>query len=235
MPQRPASSPASAPAPVDGSPGSPPTAAHEPTEALAVRLAQLETTVADLKGSDRGWLKTAALLFAVLGAVVSIPKALIDFAGTIHRQPKTTVIADNPLSVSYEPVRNNLRFESVVILKNDGNAADAIKRASGSLLGTEKNSGDYVNSDDIQFTEGTSVVETPVVQPGSPVGLTILLSVNLPPQNAIQLLSGSHRLEVTLTSLAKPKKISFCFNFDPNQANDIVNAKPKRLITPSCE
>lgn len=245
MPQVPTDKSASIPAPADGSatrrkqeksgqPGAPSGSRYEIPGTIESRLAKLETTVADLK-SDKGWLKTAALLFGVLGGLVSIPKAMIDFAGAVHRQPETTVIAESPLSVSYEAREGALHFESLVILKNDGNDADVIKRASASIQDKEKNTGDLVNSDDIQFSQGPSVLAAPGVLPGSPLPVTILMSINSPPQDAVQLLSGSHQLDVTLASLGKPKKISFCFNFDSKQASDIVHVKPRRLITPSCE
>jgi hypothetical protein len=79
------------------------------------------------------------------------------------------------------------------------------------------------------------VVDAPIIQPGNPVAVTISLLLDSSPENAVQLLSGSHRLNVTLNSFAKDKNISYCFNFDPDQATEIVNAKPKRLVTATCD
>ena len=204
---------------------------------LEVRVAEVESELAAMKQSDKGWFRNAAVLLGVVGALVAIPKALVDLAGTINRQPKTSVIAESPLFVSYEPKEKTIRFESMVILKNDGNAADAIKRAFARLVAQNvANSGEnYVNAEDVQFSEGTNVVDAPIIQPGSPVAVTISLLLDSSPENAVQLLSGSHRLNVTLNSFAKDKNISYCFNFDPDQATEIVNAKPKRLVTATCD
>jgi hypothetical protein len=204
---------------------------------LEARVAAVESELKAIKQSDKGWLTSAAVILGVVGALVAIPKALVELAGTINREPKTSIIAENPLSVSYEPKGKAIHFESLVILKNDGNAADAIKRATARLVAQNvANAGEnYVNSEDIQFTEGSNVIEAPIIQPENPLAVTISLSLNSSPENAVQLLSGSHRLNVTLNSLAKDKNVSYCFNFDQDQATEIVNAKPKRLVTPTCD
>ena len=219
-------------------PSPPPAAARQGLVLpLEVRVAEVESELAAMKQSDKGWFRNAAVLLGVVGALVAIPKALVDLAGTINRQPKTSVIAESPLFVSYEPKEKTIRFESMVILKNDGNAADAIKRAFARLVAQNvANSGEnYVNAEDVQFSEGTNVVDAPIIQPGNPVAVTISLLLDSSPENAVQLLSGSHRLNVTLNSFAKDKNISYCFNFDPDQATEIVNAKPKRLVTATCD
>ena len=219
-------------------PSPPPAAARQGLVLpLEVRMAEVESELAAMKQSDKGWFRNAAVLLGVVGALVAIPKALVDLAGTINRQPKTSVIAESPLFVSYEPKEKTIRFESMVILKNDGNAADAIKRAFARLVAQNvANSGEnYVNAEDVQFSEGTNVVDAPIIQPGNPVAVTISLLLDSSPENAVQLLSGSHRLNVTLNSFAKDKNISYCFNFDPDQATEIVNAKPKRLVTATCD
>ena len=219
-------------------PSPPPAAARQGLVLpLEVRVAEVESELAAMKQSDKGWFRNAAVLLGVLGALVAIPKALVDLAGTINRHPKTSVIAESPLFVSYEPKEKTIRFESMVILKNDGNAADAIKRAFARLVAQNvANSGEnYVNAEDVQFSEGTNVVDAPIIQPGNPVAVTISLLLDSSPENAVQLLSGSHRLNVTLNSFAKDKNISYCFNFDPDQATEIVNAKPKRLVTATCD
>lgn len=207
------------------------------TMKLEGRLARIEAELHSRKEHGKETLKALALIFSVFGAAVAIPRGWIDISNAIYRQPKTSVIADNPLNVSYERQGKMIRFESLVILKNDGNTADAIKRAVAHVVdqNTAGSDPNTVLAEDIQFSEGASVVEAPIVQPGTPVPLTISLSLNASPETAVKLLSGAHRLNVKLNSLAKDKDINFCFTFEPNEATEIVNAKPIRLLTPACD
>jgi hypothetical protein len=218
-------------------PNSPPLSApHQQLSQLEVRVAAVENKLGAIRRSDDGWLKTAALLLGVFGGFIALPKALVETYDKIHPHPKTSVTAEKGLSVSYDPLERAIRFESDLLLRNDGTATDAIDRARANLIvQSNENSGEgSISEDDVQFSQGLSAVKPPVIQPGTPILVVISLLLPASRDNAIRLLNGPHRLDVTLHA-AEDRKLSYCFDFDTEQAGDIVNAKPKRWANPKCE
>src|SRR5208282_2139192 len=75
----------------------------------------------------------AAVILGVIGALIAIPKGIIDSVNAIHQRPQTTMDWGAPLTIHYDAKTRLLRFGFPMVLNNQGTADDTIEKLAADI------------------------------------------------------------------------------------------------------
>jgi hypothetical protein len=83
------------------------------------------------------WFEKCGIIFGVIGAIISIPKGIIDGWQAIDQaffaKPNLVVERSSPLSLTYDPKQKTLTFSCGLVLQNKGTDSEAFESCTAYL------------------------------------------------------------------------------------------------------
>jgi hypothetical protein len=205
---------------------------------LNARVERAQTEIQDLQTSDRSWVKKAGLVIGVLAGLVTIPKTVKENVQAWYDPPRTSIEWGKPLDLRYDVHDRVLRLDFPVLANNESDTNDSIQEISATLVSDrDRNSRVLVGDSDVQVSDQGKSISQPIpIQSRVPHSLVISLSVNSPFSEQALGFDGRRIVEVVFkTHGGKSITQKYCFDFDKEQGQEVLDAKEMHLWTPSCD
>jgi hypothetical protein len=202
------------------------------------KLNSFGSELEQLKQSEGNLLKKIALILGVIGALIAIPKGIIDSVSAIHQRPQTTLDWGSPLTIHYDSKTRLLRFGFPLVFNNQGNADDTLEKLSADIHTVPDNSKFAATISDFELTLGqTESTQLPLpLTPHQPKQVHINLVLPGPFSERALSFEGERTIVVTFTTADKGTiSHNYCFDLDRDQGAEILVSQDKNIRTPDCE
>jgi hypothetical protein len=205
---------------------------------LNAKLESAQKDIQDLQTSDRSWVKKAGLVIGVMAGLVAIPKTVKENVEAWYDPPRTSIEWGKPLDLTYDVHDHVLRLAFPVLANNEGSTNDSIQEISATLVSDKDRSSSFpVGDSDVQVSDqGKSILQPIPIQSRVPRSLMVSLSVNSPFSEQALGFEGKRIVEVVFkTHSGKSISQKYCFDFDKDQGQEVLEARAMHLWTPICE
>lgn len=191
------------------------------------------------------WIKWTAPLLALVAAIFAIPKGVVDLYTAIVSEPKTELMPESYLSVSYDPTQKLIEFGFGFTAANNGSKAETIKDASARIEAIGSSAAEVslisFSDSDFSFAENNATISNrfPINKDSTrPVKASISYYLS-DEKRAILIQPGTRRrLVVELTGQTnKSHTLQFCFDVTQSLVDDLFNSQiraTRRFREPEC-
>jgi len=206
------------------------------TQPVPVETAQPERGHSVLRQSY-SWMKRATPVLAFLAAIFAVPKGVMEVYSGLISSPRTKLIPDSYLQLSYKPTDKSLGFSFAFTAANDGSTYDAISATSAVVERLDRNRLSRplisLNESNVEYKENSVQIQDHfIVSKDATRQIACTLRFYLTDQLKSDLLAMSpdsqRRLTVTISG-NKPHTLKYCFDISQSVTDDLFSADVEGL------
>ncbi len=185
------------------------------------RLALLRRDFDRLNAESKNWVKTWGVYLGILGALIAVPKGVLDLVTQLWLRPETSVMVKTG-KITHVPKLESEILEFPLIVMNMGNRDDALLGRSAKLTGP----GEAVNlsDDDFGLFENGTKIEVPLLVTKATLrAYDVSVTFN---SKARQLAAtpGVHKLELSFPGVSQSYSSAFCFTLNKDDVEELFES-----------
>jgi hypothetical protein len=197
------------------------------------QLAKLTSDVDHLKKESKSWVKTWGVYLGVLGALVALPKGIMDLTTQFWHSPVTSV-AIREVTIYHDPGLSSEIVKVPLVVTNVGNFDDALLN-HGATLTVAGRSVDVPDADFGLFDSDGKKVDTSLYVPkGGLRAYDVSITFNTRTRE-VAATPGPHKLELRFLGTKNESYLaSFCFPLQDSEIRDLFEStmyKRQTMIT----
>ncbi len=193
------------------------------TRSVEDQLAEFRLDLDTLKTSNKSWVKTWGVYLGMLGALIAVPKGVLDLATQLWQRPNTSVEIQE---ISMYHIPGMAPAESVklqLVIRNEGNLDDVLL-ANGVSLTVGGQLVQLSDKDFGLFEDGKAVDASLVVPRNASRGYELQITFN-PRERELAATPGPHKVELRfLGDRQNAYSASVCFPLQPSDVHDMFQS-----------
>ena len=198
------------------------------------QLAALRTDLDHLKTESKGWIKTWGVYLGILGALVALPKGVLDLATQVRKRPQTSVAIEE-ITIYHDPSLSSEIVKFPLVVRNAGNQDDVLL-SQGAEITAEGQTVSLAEKDFGLFDHGEQQLALRV--PKDEVhDYQVSITFN-PKTRQVLAAPGDHKLQFQFRGEKdQPHVASSCFSLQDDQVHDLFesNDYKSQTILTKCE
>lgn len=197
------------------------------------RLAKLTSDVDQLKKESKSWVKTWGVYLGILGALVALPKGILDLTTQLWHSPATSV-AIQEVTIYHDPGLSSEIVKVPLVVANVGNFDDSLLN-HGATLTVAGRSVEVPDADFGLFdTDGKKLGTSLYVPKGGLRAYDVSITFNTETRK-VAAIPGPHKLELRFLGTKNESYLaSFCFPLQEGEIHDLFESttyKHQTMIT----
>jgi hypothetical protein len=192
------------------------------TPSMEDQLAKLRSDLDRLKTESKSWVKTWGVYLGMLGALVALPKGILDFAAQVWQRPNTSV-AIKEITIYHDPGLSSEIVKFPLVVMNVGNQDDVLLN-HGAKLTVAGQSVELPETDFGLFDNGKKVDTSLRVPKDELRAYDVSITFNSKTRE-VAATPGPHKLELQFLGVKNQLYMaSFCFPLQDSQVHDLFES-----------
>jgi hypothetical protein len=206
------------------------------TPSIEDQLTKLRSDLDHLKTESKSWVKTWGVYLGMLGALVALPKGILDVATQVWQRPNTSV-AIKEITIYHDPGLSSEIVKFPLVVMNAGNRDDVLLN-HGAKLTVADHSVELPKTDFGLYDNGMKVGTSLRVPKDETRAYDVSITFNSKTRE-VAATPGHHKLELHFLGVKNQSYVaSFCFPLQDSQVHDLFESaefKQQTMITECSE
>ncbi len=192
------------------------------TPSVEEQLARLKSDVDHLKAESKSWVKTWGVYLGMLGALVALPKGILDLTTQLFQRPNTS-LAIRGLTIYHNPGLSSEIVKFSLLAMNAGNRDDVLL-SDGAKLKVAKQEVELPESDFGLYDNGNKLGKSLRIPKDETRAYDVSITFNSKTRELVTT-PGPHKLELQFSGVKNgPYLASFCFPLDSSEIHDLFES-----------